>query len=388
MIPRRATVSRDAGQNVNVVYQGEPEFETVAGTEISRVTNSPNDVLLVDGQFYLCLNAVWYVADNANGPWEVADFIPAAVYSIPPSSPAYHVTNVHVYESDDETVSTGYTGGYVGVYVSHGVPMYGTGYHYMGTNIHPSAIIEDGAQLGTAVSVGPFAYIGAQVRIGDHSVIHHHATVDGNTVMGESNEIYPYAFVGGKTHDLKYTGGTTGLKIGDRNVFREYVSVHMATDDADFTILGSDNVVLAYCHVAHDCQIKNHLIMSSHSALGGHVIVDDHVNIGWGVGVHQFCRIGTHAMCGACSKVVQDVLPFMIADGNPAAVRTINKIGMERQNFSSDDVAAVRQTYKCFYREGLNRSQAADQLRESNLLDSSVIKQILAFVDASDRGLA
>ena len=154
------------------------------------------------------------------------------------------------------------------------------------------------------------------------------------------------------------------------------------------TTLGSDNVVLAYSHVAHDCQIKNHLIMSSHSALGGHVIVDDHVNIGWGVGIHQFCRIGAHAMCGACSKVVQDVLPFMIADGNPAAVRTINKIGMERQNFSSDDVAAARQTYKCFYREGLNRSQAADQLRESKMLDSPVIKQILTCVDASDRGLA
>ena len=130
LIPRRATVSRDAGANVNVVYQGEPQFETIAGTEISRVTNSPNDVLLVDGRFYLCLNAVWYVADNADGPWQVADFIPAAVYSIPSSSPAYHVTHVNVYESDDETVSTGYTSGYFGVYVSYGVAMYGTGWYY------------------------------------------------------------------------------------------------------------------------------------------------------------------------------------------------------------------------------------------------------------------
>ena len=135
-----------------------------------------------------------------------------------------------------------------------------------------------------------------------------------------------------------------------------------------------------------DCQIMNHLVMSSHSAFGGHVIVDDHVNIGWGVGVHQFCRIGTHAMCGACSKVVQDVLPFMIAEGNPAAVRTINKIGMERQDFSADDIAAARLAYKSLYREGLNRSQAVQQLRESDLPDSPVIKKILAFLEASDRG--
>ena len=258
----------------------------------------------------------------------------------------------------------------------------------MGTNIHPSAIVEDGAQLGADVSVGPFAYIGAAVRIGDQSVIHHHATVDGNTVMGKSNEVFPYAYVGAKTHDLKYTGGNPGLKIGDRNVFREYVSVHMATNDKGFTTLGSDNVLLAYSHIAHDCQIKNHLVMSSHSALGGHVIVDDYVNIGWGVGIHQFCRIGTYAMCGACSKVVQDVLPFMIADGNPAAVRTVNKVGMERQNFSTDDIAAARQAFKRFYREGLNRSQASEQLKESDLAESTVIQQVLAFAEASDRGLA
>ena len=258
----------------------------------------------------------------------------------------------------------------------------------MGTNVHPGAIIEGGAQLGTNVSIGPFAYIGAEVRIGDNSVIHHHATVDGNTAVGESNEIFPYAFVGGKTHDLKFTGGNPGLKIGDRNVFREYVSVHLATNDAEYTTIGSDNVILAYSHVAHDCHIKNNLVMSSHSALGGHVIVDDDVNIGWGVGIHQFCRIGAHAMCGACSKVVQDVLPFMIADGNPATVRTINKVGMERRDFSADDILAARQAYKRFYRDGLNRSQAAEQLLKSELAGSPVIKQILAFAEASDRGLA
>ena len=130
LIPRRARVSRDAGQNVQVVYQGEPQFEPVTGVAVSRAVNSPNDVLFVEGRYYLCLSAVWYVSDAPDGPWQVTDYIPAVVYSIPPSSPVYHVTNVQVYESDDETVSTGYTGGYVGLYVSYGIPMYGTGWYY------------------------------------------------------------------------------------------------------------------------------------------------------------------------------------------------------------------------------------------------------------------
>ena len=130
LIPRRATISRDAGNNVSVAYQGEPQYETIAGTDVSRVTNSPNDVLLADGKFYLCLNAVWYVSNESDGPWEVADSIPASIYNIPASSPAYHVTHVNVYESDDDTVSSGYTSGYLGVYVSYGVAMYGTGWYY------------------------------------------------------------------------------------------------------------------------------------------------------------------------------------------------------------------------------------------------------------------
>jgi hypothetical protein len=130
LIPRRATIRRDAGDNVDVTYFGEPSFELITGTTVSRVINSANDVLLADGRYYLCLNAVWYVSDEADGPWEVADLIPASIYTIPASSPSYHVTNVHVYESDDETVSTGYTGGYVGLYVGFGIAMYGTGWYY------------------------------------------------------------------------------------------------------------------------------------------------------------------------------------------------------------------------------------------------------------------
>lgn len=253
--------------------------------------------------------------------------------------------------------------------------------------IHPTAIIEDGAELDSTVSVGAYAYIGSNVKIGAGTVIHHHGTVEGNTEMGCNNEVFPYAIVGGKTHDLKHQGGMPRLKIGDGNVFREYTTVHMATNDGDYTILGNDNVLLAYSHVAHDCRIGNNLIMSSHSALAGHVVVHDCVNIGWNVGVHQFCHLGMHCMIGACSKIVQSVLPFMLADGNPATVRTFNKIGLERAGFAPEQIEGVRFIYQTLYRKGLNRSQALELLKEYEASDCSLVEIILGFVGSSGRGL-
>ena len=162
----------------------------------------------------------------------------------------------------------------------------------MGVNIHPNAIVDPSAELGENVVVEAFAMVGKNVKIGDECHVFHHATVEGRVSLGSGNMIYPYALIGGLTHDLKYTGGEPGLKIGNQNVFREYVTAHVATKEDDFTRIGSNNVFLAYSHVAHDCQVGDHLIMSSHSALGGHVEVDDFVNIGWNAGVHQFCRLG------------------------------------------------------------------------------------------------
>lgn len=253
--------------------------------------------------------------------------------------------------------------------------------------IHPTAIIEKGAQICASASIGAYAYIGSSVKIGEGTIIHHHATVEGNTELGANNEVFPYAMIGGKTHDLKFCGGEPGLKIGESNVFREYTTVHAATNDNEFTIIGSNNVLLAYSHIAHDCKIGNNMIMSSHSALAGHVVVQDHVNIGWSVGVHQFCHLGMHCMIGACSKIVQSVLPFMLADGNPAVIRTFNKIGLERAGYSSEELEDVRFMYQTLYRKGLNRSQALMELREYELSDSSLIKTVLSFVENSDRGL-
>ena len=257
----------------------------------------------------------------------------------------------------------------------------------MASRIHPTAIIEPTVQLGAYVTVGAYAYLGGTAVIGDGTVVHHHGTVEGNTVLGRQCEVFPYAAVGTRTHDLKFKGGDPGLRIGDRNIFREYVTVHFATKDGTFTVLGDDNVILAYSHIAHDCVIGNHLVMSSQSALAGHVVVGDHVNVGWGTGVHQFCRVGAFAMLGAMSKVVQDVPPFFIADGNPAVIRSLNKVGLERGGFTPEQIERVKQIYRILFREGLNRGQATERLQQHPQAASEEFQRVLAFAAASERGL-
>lgn len=257
----------------------------------------------------------------------------------------------------------------------------------MARQIHPSAIIEPGAELGEDVQVGAYAYVGPRAVIGDRTVLHHHANVEGRTTVGKECEIFPFTCIGTKTHDLKYQGGEPGLRIGDRNIFREYVSVHGATNADEFTVMGNDNVILAYGHVAHDCVVGSHLVMSAQAALAGHVLVEDHVNIGWGAGVHQFCRIGAYAMLSAMSKIVQDVPPYIIADGNPAIARSINKVGLERSGFTAAKMEAVKHTFRILYRAGYNRSQALVELRAHPLAGMPEFQHVIAFATKSDRGL-
>lgn len=258
------------------------------------------------------------------------------------------------------------------------------------TKIHPTAIIENGAELDDGVEVGAYAYIGEEVKIGSGTIVAHHATVDGKTVMGRDNSVFPYAFIGGKTHDLKYKGGNPGLVIGDRNVFREYTTAHLATADGNNTVIGDDNNILAYSHIAHDCIVGSGIVMSSHAALGGHVILEDHVVIGWGSGAHQFCRIGAYAMLSASSKLVKDLPPFFMADGSPAEVCAINKINMQRNGFSVEEIDIAYSAFKLIYKHRLSRTHAIEALAErENAKDSRVLAAILDFAHgASERGLA
>jgi UDP-N-acetylglucosamine acyltransferase len=254
--------------------------------------------------------------------------------------------------------------------------------------IHPTAIVESGAKLGEDVDVGAYAFIGATAVIGARSQIHHHATVEGHTTMGVECQVFPYACIGGKTQDLKFKGGKPGVRIGDRNVFREYVSVHEATNDGEFTVIGSDNLILAYSHVAHDCVLGSKIIMSNYAGLAGHVVVEDSVVVGAFGGVHQFCRIGAHAMLSACSKLVQDIPPYFIADGSPATVRAYNKVGLERSGHSAEQIDRVRQLYRLLYRDGLNRSQALEKLEAHEHASSAEFQRMITFAKASQRGLA
>jgi UDP-N-acetylglucosamine acyltransferase len=254
-------------------------------------------------------------------------------------------------------------------------------------NIHPTAIIEDGAIVAPDAKIGAYAYIGKSVRIGSGTIVQHHATVDGNTEIGCGNNIYPYTFIGAKTQDLKFTGGEPGLKIGDRNTFREYCSVHCATEAGNFTTVGSDNNFLAYTHIAHDCVIGNHIVTSNYCGIAGHVVIGDHVVMGGYAGLHQFCRVGDYAMVGAMSKTVQDVAPFVIVEGSPSVTRTINKVGLERNGFDENAMAQVKLAYKLLFRSDLTRDQAIAKLREAVTPQTPLVEKVLKFVEASQRGV-
>ncbi len=258
----------------------------------------------------------------------------------------------------------------------------------MPTQIHPTAVVDSAAELGGDVEIGPLCYVGPGVRLGDRTRLHHHASVEGNTWLGEACEVFPYACIGGKTQDLKFKGGNPGVRVGARNVFREYFTVHAATKDGEFTTLGDDNTFLAYGHIAHDCVLGSHIVMSNAVSIAGHVVIEDHVVVGGVSGVHQFCRIGAYAMVSAYAKVVQDVAPFFIADGQPALIRAINKIGLERKGFTPEQLERVKAVHRILFRDGLNRSQALEKLAADERASTPEFARMLAFAKASDRGLA
>lgn len=258
----------------------------------------------------------------------------------------------------------------------------------MPSQIHPTAIVDSGAELGSDVEIGPLAYVGPGVRLGDRTRLHHHASVEGNTWLGEGCEVFPYACIGGKTQDLKYKGGNPGVRIGARNVFREYVTVHAATGDGLMTVMGDDNLFLAYGHIAHDCIVGNRVVASNAVGLAGHVIVEDDVVLGANSGVHQFCRIGSYAMISAYAKVVQDIVPFCIADGQPGLIRSINKVGLERKGFTAEQLDRVKQLYRLLFRDGLNRTQALEKLAVHEHAGSAEFRRILEFAAKSERGIA
>ncbi len=254
------------------------------------------------------------------------------------------------------------------------------------TDIHPTAIVDPGARLGTGVRVGAYSVIGGNVEVGDGCRLQHHVTIEGPSVIGAGNLFYAYASIGQQTQDLKYVGEPTHLRIGDGNTFRECVTVHRGTAPESWTRVGSRGNFLAYSHVAHDCIVGDGVIFSNNGTIAGHVEVQDYAVIGGLTAVHQYCRIGRHAITGGCSKIVQDVPPFMIADGNPARVRGVNQIGLERHGFPEESVRRLREAYRLLYRSKMNVKQAVEEIRKT-LLGAVEIEQLIEFIESSGRGI-
>jgi UDP-N-acetylglucosamine acyltransferase len=254
--------------------------------------------------------------------------------------------------------------------------------------IHPSAVIESGAKLGANVRVGAFAYIGDEVEIGDGTVIGPHCSVTGPTRIGRDNHFVGHAAIGGAPQDKKFKGERTELVIGDRNSVREFVTLNRGTGDGGgITRIGNDNLLLAYTHVAHDCDVGNHCVFSNNSTLAGHVVVEDWVIMSGFAGVHQFCRIGAHAFLGMGVLISGDVPPFtMVATEAGGRPRGINSEGLKRRGFDGERISAIKRAYRTLYMAGLPLAEAKQQLVEQ-AKDSDDVRALLDFIEAGQRPL-
>jgi len=254
--------------------------------------------------------------------------------------------------------------------------------------IHPSAVVSPQARIGNRVRIGPFCVVGANVELGDDCILHSHVVLEGHSKFGRSNEFYPFAAIGGKTQDLKYIGEPTALEVGDFNVFRENTTVHRGTHESLPTRIGSHNLLLCYSHVAHDCQLGDHIILSNSVGLAGHVVVEDHAIISGFAAAHQFCRIGKHSIVGGLTKIVQDVPPFMIVDGNPANTRGLNAIGLQRRGFAEDDIRALKSAYKkLFLKKDGNLANSISSLKATHAADTPQVAHLIHFIENSQRGV-
>jgi UDP-N-acetylglucosamine acyltransferase len=252
--------------------------------------------------------------------------------------------------------------------------------------IHRTAIIDPGAEIGSGTIVGPYCVIDRDVIVGADCWLQNHVTLCGPMRAGARNKFYAFCSIGQQTQDLKYQGEPTYLEVGDENTFREFVTVNRSTTSEGKTRIGDRGHFLAYSHIGHDCAVGNEVVFSNNGTLAGHVQVHDYAVMGGLTAVHQFCRIGRLAITGGCSKIVQDVPPFMIADGNPAKIRGINLVGMERKGVPPDTVKLIKEAFRIIYRSKYNTRQAMDAIR-SELPGTEEIQLIIDFIEKSERGI-
>ncbi|NVK24245.1 MAG: acyl-ACP--UDP-N-acetylglucosamine O-acyltransferase [Gammaproteobacteria bacterium] len=250
--------------------------------------------------------------------------------------------------------------------------------------IHETAIISPSAKLGKNVTIGPWTYIGADVEIGDDTVVHSHVVIKGPTVIGKNNTIFQFSSVGEDCQDKKYDGEPTRLEIGDNNIIRENVTIHRGTiQDNSLTKIGSNNLLMAYVHIAHDCMVGDNTIFANNASIAGHVHVGDWAILGGMVGVHQFCHIGAHSFIGLDSIVVKDVPPFVLASGSGAEPKGLNSEGMKRRGFTSEQITAIKRAYKEVYRKGNSVEEALANIPD----DDESLVMFKQFIQNSARGI-
>lgn len=254
-------------------------------------------------------------------------------------------------------------------------------------NIHPTAIISPDATLAEGVEVGPYSIIGPDCHIGRDTIIGPHVVIESHTDIGEGCRISQFASLGGAPQDLKYRGEATRVVIGNHNTIREYVTINRATiADIGVTRIGNHNLLMTYCHVAHNCQLGNHIVMANAANLAGHIHVEDFAIIGGLSGVHQFTRIGAHCIIGGASAVTKDVPPFVMASGNFAKLFGLNLIGLKRRGFTEETLQALKKAYRIVFRSSMLLSAAIEKV-EQEVEDLPEVRQFLTFIKESKRGL-
>ncbi len=253
--------------------------------------------------------------------------------------------------------------------------------------IESTAIVSPEASIGKNVSIGHYSVIGPNVHIGDGCEIGPHVVIKGPTVIGKNNRFFQFSSIGEEPQDKKYDGEPTRLEIGDNNIFREYVTISRGTvQGGDLTSIGSNNLLMAYVHIAHDCHVASHTVFSNNASLAGHVNVGSYANLGGFVGVHQFCNVGDYAFCAGGSIIVKDVLPFTMVSGHPAAAFGLNVEGLKRRQFTSETITQLKRAYKTLFRQGLTLEQAMEQLA-STARECVDVNTMLSFIKHSKRGV-
>lgn len=257
----------------------------------------------------------------------------------------------------------------------------------MSLKIDPTAIVAPGAVLGEDVSIGPYAVIGKDVRIGSRTRIGSHAVIEGWTEIGEGCQISPHALIGTPPQDLKYKGEKTFIQIGEGTIIREFATIHRATTGfSGRTVLGKNNFIMAYAHVAHDCLLGDHVILANLATLAGHVEIEDYAIIGGLSAVHQFVRVGRYAMVGGCSGVLKDIPPYVKAQGNLAKLYGLNTVGLRRHGFSPETIRELKKAYRLLFLSGLNTSQALERV-EKEVEPCPEVEHLVAFIKSSKRGI-